>query len=155
MAPLCVGGRRGLGAARSSARQVVDEPASGKTGDSVERPWLFEEVARVLDDRQLALASKVCISLAIEIDDAMIFSADDEQGWGRDPRERLLREIGTSSARDDRLDPIGALGRRDDRRRGAGARAKETDVKVAKLRLYLDPADDSQDAIGEQANVEA
>src|SRR5438034_2815766 len=58
------------------------EPPPSQLCCARERSRFFEQVCRTGDKLKLLFAAKLLIRGSVQIDDAMIFSADDQQGWG-------------------------------------------------------------------------
>src|ERR1019366_6152301 len=102
------------------------KPVDRQSTHLLERAGLFEEMGSAGYDRELALAAKLSLGLAVELEHLMVGPADDQQRR-RSHRAQVPGEVGTSTARDDGTHLAARLGSRRQcgRRPGAGAEGAE------------------------------
>jgi hypothetical protein len=91
---------------------------------------------------------------AIELDDRLIVSADDEQRRRSHERKGVTGKIGSAAARHDGVHAIRALGCCDERGRGARARAETAEWQPAGLRVRIHPIDRGYDTVSKAFDVE-
>src|SRR2546430_2045494 len=85
-------------------------------------------MGRMRDEHHLLLAGELVVRFFVQLDDAGIFAADDQQRRRFHARESAAGEIRTSAARDDGADAIRNARGRDERRAAASARAEISDA---------------------------
>jgi len=81
--------------ARARHREVVCEPADCQPCHRVQRSRLLEQMDRPWDDGQTVVATEAGGSLAVELEDRIIGTTDDEQGRASNGREFRTGEVGT------------------------------------------------------------
>ena len=131
--------------------EVADEPRRREPGDFLERARLLEEVGRAGHDRELLLAAQLGERRLVQLDDAVVVSADDEQRRRLDAAQRgRAREVRAPAARhhghDVGREACGDL----QRRRGTGARAEQSHREVSRARVVAHEAH----AVGEPTRQE-
>jgi hypothetical protein len=73
--------------------------------DRFERARLGEQMSGAGDDLQCLSAAKACECLLVELDDAEVGAAHDQQGGNADVIEDVAGKVRAAAARDNRLDP--------------------------------------------------
>src|SRR2546423_3885121 len=61
---------------------------------------LFEQMSGAGDDLQPRFCSHACLRLFVHADDYIIVATNDKKSWCRHQRQRVTREIGAPTARD-------------------------------------------------------
>ncbi len=97
------------------------KPPPGVTDDRLQRSRLGEEMARTRNDLQCLRTLQARESLLVELDDAMVEPAHDQEGRRANPVQHVAGKIRAPAARDDGADPIVKPCGGDESRRGAGA----------------------------------
>jgi hypothetical protein len=136
---------------------MPDEPVRGEPRDPSERSGLLEEMRRSRHEYELALAVDETVArLLVQLDDAGIVAAHDEQRRRLEPREcGVTREVGAAATRDHRADALGQRGRDAQRGGRAGARAEEPDGQRAHRLVVCKKAHRIGEPRAEQRDVEA
>jgi hypothetical protein len=83
---------------------MLDEPVAGVRRCGVERAGLFEQVRRARNHDHVVPADKPGGSLAIEIEDRSVTSADDQSRRGTNRGETSRHKVGPAATRHDRGD---------------------------------------------------
>lgn len=110
--------------------EVTLKPMRGEIRDFFQRARFFEQVGRAGNDLHFLLAPEPRERLAIEADNGIIVTANNEEGGGVNFRQRVAREIGPATARDDRLDLPFKFGGRNQRRSRASTRAEKAELEI-------------------------
>ena len=122
--------------------------------DHLERAVLGEEMGRTGNDDQRLRSLQSGKSQPIELDDFVIGSADDQEGRGGDPVERIARQIGTTAAGYDGADPVTQMCRRDQGCGRPGAGAEQAKLPAGPDRIAVDPPDGVDETLREQTDIE-
>src|SRR5688572_5714788 len=99
-------------------------------GDLFERARLLEEMRRAWDDLHLLFAPESREGLLVEINHNVIFAANNEQSGRFNPWQGIVGKVRPAATRHNGFDLFAQLRGCNERGRGAGARAKETQVNV-------------------------
>src|ERR1035437_4367556 len=78
--------------------QVACEPVAGEFGRGLQRAGFLEEVGGTGDDSKAVLAAKLCLGLAVEVEDGVVLTAHNEQGGSGHRGEPRAGEVGSAAA---------------------------------------------------------
>ena len=131
------------------------KPLRGEMGHLFKRAGLFEQMGCAGNDLHLLFAPESRERLLVEVDHDVIFAANDEQSGGLNRWQGFTGEIGPPAARDNGFDLFAELRGCDERSRGAGACAKETQVKILRFVVTEYPPCCRRKAPSQQWNVKA
>src|SRR5438552_10103384 len=73
-------------------RQMMDKEVARQLRDDFEGTGLLEQVGRVRHDAQLHAWSHMSPRLLVEVYDDFVASANDQQCWSADARQRVSRQ---------------------------------------------------------------
>ena len=107
------------------------------------------------DDAQRLFAPHGSQRLLVQLNDEMIFAADDKQCGRCDLAQSLASQIGTAATRDHSADLFTQFCRGHERGAAAGARAKETEFQMLRFGFLVHYSRRLFEPLREQANVEA
>ena len=120
----------------------------------LERAGLGKQMARSRNDLQRLGSSQPRQRLLIELDDAEIGAADDQQRRRLHCVERISSEVRAPTARDHCTDTARKFCRRDKRRRRSGTGAEQSKRKLGDRRLAIKPMDGIDEPVRQQRDVE-
>jgi hypothetical protein len=130
------------------------EPGASALDHKLERSRFFEEMGGARHDVETGGASQALQGSAVQFDDLIVPSADDEQRRRVHLLQRRPGEVWPAAARDDRRDARGLPRCGDQSRRRPRARAEEADAQALRLLRAGGPADGLLHPRPEQGNVE-
>src|SRR6266511_3412025 len=139
---------------RAVERQVLHEPVRGEVGHDVERARFLEQMGRSRDDLDAMLAAEPPRRLTVELEAGVVVPTHDQACRRAHVVEPVVREIGPTAARHDRLHGRSGLGRRPQRRARAGAGAEVPERKSPDRRRVEQKRRRRTKAIGEQGDIE-
>jgi len=113
--------------------EVTLKPMRGEIRHFFQRARFLEQVGRAGNDLHLLLAPEPRKRLAIEADNGIIVTANNEESGGVNVRQRIAREIRPATARDNRLDLPFKFGGGNQRRSRAGTRAEKAEFEICDL----------------------
>ena len=105
-------------------------------------------------DFQLLFAAKFRKRFLVQPDHRVIVSTHDEQRRRLHTRQRIIREIGPSAARDYGIDPLPDFGGSHQRCTAADARSEIADAEIARRQLHDEPPRHFREPARQQADVE-
>ena len=120
----------------------------------VERARLREQVPGTGDDLQASRAAEPLEGLLVQLQDAAVASAHDQQRRRPDVAQQRASHVGSPAARDHGGDVRWHPRRSDQRRRGTGARPEVADRQVRDVVLLQGPEGGRGEAPGQQFGVE-
>src|SRR5688572_27684028 len=113
--------------------EVTLKPMGSEVRHFFQRARFFEQMSCAGNDLQFPLARELREGAAIEADDGIIVTANNEEGGGADFGQRVAREIRPATARDDRLDLSFKPGGGHQRRSRASTRAEKAEFEICDL----------------------
>ena len=105
--------------------EITLEPLHRAYDDAFQGARLREQVARARDDLKRLRLGQARIGPLIELDDAKVHTAYDEERRRTDPTKRVTGEVRAPPTGNDGANAIAQFGRGDQGSGGSGARAKQ------------------------------
>ena len=110
--------------------KVTLKPTGSEVRHFFQRARFLEQVGCAGNNRHFLLAREPREGVAIEADNGIIVTANNEEGGGVNFRQRVAREIGPPAARDDRLNLPFKFGGGIQRRSRASTRAEKAEFEI-------------------------
>ncbi len=83
-----------------AGRKMACKPPRGVADDRLQRSRLGEEVARAGNDLQGFRTFQPRERLLVELNDAIVYPADDQEGWRANPVQRVAGKVGAPTTGD-------------------------------------------------------
>jgi hypothetical protein len=136
--------------------EILLKPTARQLGNLIQRARFFKQMGGSGNDLQLPLRSarESRDRLAVQADDHLIVSPDNEQTWRQHSAERLAGKIRPSSAGHNRLRHVRTSGCRGQSRRRASAGPEVTKPEFVQILLPANPVRNGRKAPGEKVDIE-
>ena len=131
------------------------KPIARRGGHLFQCPGFLEEMGRPRNDLEANIGAHSRSRVLVELDHEFVALTDKEKRRRLDERQRLIREVGAPTPRDNGTHARRPFCRRNEGSAPTGARAEQTQRKAARVWLIREPVDGRDKPVREHTNIES